>query len=156
MPGWTLDLVSGYGKLVLKVSANTSPVPPAFQETVFPNSFCGEILDVVKGGLVGHVCHLFTETATLCLDVDNENNETAAALLFSLLDILHGMLTYTSGVVRLALQAQKSGSGGNIQAAEDLLLLSRPLTDLVSLLIPLVRARTRSCVCLSAFLVWGE
>nr|XP_031542640.1 serine/threonine-protein kinase ULK4 isoform X1 [Vicugna pacos]XP_031542641.1 serine/threonine-protein kinase ULK4 isoform X1 [Vicugna pacos]XP_031542642.1 serine/threonine-protein kinase ULK4 isoform X1 [Vicugna pacos] len=90
-------------------------------------------------GLVGHVCHLFTETATLCLDVDNENNnETAAALLFSLLDILHGMLTYTSGVVRLALQAQKSGSGGNIQAAEDLLLLSRPLTDLVSLLIPLL------------------
>lgn len=58
-------------------------------------------------GLVRHVCDLFTETATLCLDVDNKNNnETAAALLFSLLDILHGMLTYTSSVVRLALQVQ--------------------------------------------------
>ncbi|XP_036886446.1 serine/threonine-protein kinase ULK4 isoform X2 [Sturnira hondurensis] len=56
-------------------------------------------------GLVHHVCHLFTETATLCLDVDNKNNnETAGALLCSLLDILHCMLTYTSGVVRLALQ----------------------------------------------------
>ncbi|XP_058411633.1 serine/threonine-protein kinase ULK4 isoform X5 [Diceros bicornis minor] len=90
-------------------------------------------------GLVRHVCNLFTETATLCLDVDNKNNnETAAALLFSLLDILHGMLTYTSSIVRLALQAQKSGSGGDTQAAEDLLLLSKPLTDLISLLIPLL------------------
>lgn len=92
-------------------------------------------------GLVHHVCNLFTEMATLCLDVDNKNNnETAAALLCSLLDVLHGMLTYTSGVVRLALQAQKSGSGGDTQAAEDLLLLSKPLTDLVSLLIPLLPA----------------
>ncbi|XP_075412124.1 serine/threonine-protein kinase ULK4 isoform X2 [Tenrec ecaudatus] len=90
-------------------------------------------------GLVGHVCNLLTETATLCLDVDNKsNNETAAALLFSLLDILHGMLTYTSSLVRQALQAQKSGSGGDTQAAEDLLLLSKPLTKLVSLLIPLL------------------
>ncbi|XP_023371700.1 serine/threonine-protein kinase ULK4 [Otolemur garnettii] len=90
-------------------------------------------------GLVSHVCNLFTETATLCLDMDNKNNsELAAALLFSLLDILHGMLTYTSGVVRLALQAQKSGSGGGTQAAEELLLLSKPLTDLISLLILLL------------------
>ncbi|XP_016018769.2 serine/threonine-protein kinase ULK4 isoform X3 [Rousettus aegyptiacus] len=90
-------------------------------------------------GLVRHVCNLFTETVTLCLDADNRNsNETAAALLCSLLDILHGMLTYTSSVVRLALQAQKSGSGGDTQAAEDLLLLSKPLTDLISLLIPLL------------------
>ncbi|XP_064445576.1 serine/threonine-protein kinase ULK4 isoform X4 [Mirounga angustirostris] len=90
-------------------------------------------------GLVRHVCDLFTETATLCLDMDNKNNnEMAATLLFSLLDILHGMLTYTSSVVRLALQAQKSGSGGDTQAAEDLLLLSKPLTDLISLLIPLL------------------
>nr|XP_054406379.1 serine/threonine-protein kinase ULK4 isoform X3 [Pongo abelii] len=56
-------------------------------------------------GLVSHICNLLTETATLCLDVDNKNNnEMAAALLFSLLDILHSMLTYTSGIVRLALQ----------------------------------------------------
>uniref|UniRef100_A0A2K6TCK0 Unc-51 like kinase 4 n=1 Tax=Saimiri boliviensis boliviensis TaxID=39432 RepID=A0A2K6TCK0_SAIBB len=90
-------------------------------------------------GLVGHICNLLTETATLCLDVDNRNDkEMSAALLCSLLEILHGMLTYTSGIVRLALQAQKSGSGQDTQAAEDLLLLSKPLTDLVSLLIPLL------------------
>ncbi|XP_027630335.1 serine/threonine-protein kinase ULK4 isoform X2 [Tupaia chinensis] len=90
-------------------------------------------------GLVSHICNLFTETATLCLDPHNKNNnEMAAALLFSLLDILHSMLTYTSSIVRLALQAQKSGSGGDTQAAEDLLLLSKPLTDLISLLIPLL------------------
>jgi hypothetical protein len=58
-------------------------------------------------GLVSHVCNLFTETATLCLDRSNKNNkEMAATLLFSLLDILHGMLTYTSSVVRLALQVE--------------------------------------------------
>ncbi|XP_006893129.1 PREDICTED: serine/threonine-protein kinase ULK4 [Elephantulus edwardii] len=90
-------------------------------------------------GLVSHVCSLLTETATLCLDVDSQSNiETASALMCSLLEILLGMLTYTSGVVRLALQAQKTGSGGVVEAAEDLLLLSRPLTDLVSLLIPLL------------------
>lgn len=56
-------------------------------------------------GLVRHVCTLFTETVTLYLDVDSKtDNETAAALLFSLLDVLHSMLTYTSGIVRLALQ----------------------------------------------------
>ncbi|XP_017396450.1 serine/threonine-protein kinase ULK4 isoform X7 [Cebus imitator] len=34
--------------------------------------------------------------------------------------------------------AQKSGSGKDTQAAEDLLLLSKPLTDLISLLVPLL------------------
>ncbi|XP_049997430.1 serine/threonine-protein kinase ULK4 isoform X2 [Alexandromys fortis] len=92
-----------------------------------------------KQGLVGHVCNMFTVTATLCLDGDNKNSiEPAATLLASLLDILLGMLTHTSRVVRQALQAQKSGSRGDTQAAEDLLLLSKPLTDLISLLIPLL------------------
>ncbi|XP_063559783.1 serine/threonine-protein kinase ULK4 isoform X6 [Gorilla gorilla gorilla] len=95
-------------------------------------------------GLVSHICNLLTETATLCLDVDyKNNNEMAATLLFSLLDILHSMLTYTSGIVRLALQAQKSGSGEDTQAAEDLLLLNRPLTDLISLLIPLITSNEK-------------
>ncbi|XP_013015637.2 serine/threonine-protein kinase ULK4 isoform X2 [Cavia porcellus] len=90
-------------------------------------------------GLVHHVCNLFTAAATLCLDADSKHStEVAATLLFSLLDILHGMLTYMSGVVRLALQAQKFGSGGDTQAAEDLLLLGKPLAALTSLLIPLL------------------
>ncbi|KAH0502640.1 Serine/threonine-protein kinase ULK4 [Microtus ochrogaster] len=92
-----------------------------------------------KQGLVGHVCNMFTVTATLCLDWGNKNSiEPAATLLASLLDILLGMLTHTSRVVRQALQAQKSGSRGDTQAAEDLLLLSKPLTNLISLLIPLL------------------
>lgn len=58
-------------------------------------------------GLVGHVCNMFTETATLCLDRDNKTNtEPAATLLASLLDILLGMLTYTSRIVRQALQVR--------------------------------------------------
>ena len=68
-------------------------------------AFMRHVLPFLPSGLVRHVCDLFTETATLCLDVDNKNHsETAATLLFSLLDILHGMLTYTACVVRLALQ----------------------------------------------------
>ncbi|XP_055457528.1 serine/threonine-protein kinase ULK4 [Psammomys obesus] len=115
-------------------------------------------------GLVGHVCNMFMETASLYLDEDNKNNtEPAATLLASLLDILQAMLTYTSGVVRQALQAQKSGSRADTQAAEDLLLLSRPLTDLISLLIPLlpsedpeIAAASATCLSVLVQLYGGE
>lgn len=53
---------------------------------------------------------MFTETATLCLDSDNKNNtEPATMLLTSLLDILLGMLTHTSSIVRQALQVSPPG-----------------------------------------------
>ncbi|KAM5291977.1 serine/threonine-protein kinase ULK4 [Ctenodactylus gundi] len=115
-------------------------------------------------GLVSHVCNLFTATATLCLGANNKHNkEITATLLFSLLDILLGMLTYTAGVVRLALQAQKSGSGGDTQAAEDLLLLGKPLTDLGRLLIPLLSSEdpevfevSSKCLSILAQLYGGE
>uniref|UniRef100_A0A7N4Q0Z5 Unc-51 like kinase 4 n=1 Tax=Sarcophilus harrisii TaxID=9305 RepID=A0A7N4Q0Z5_SARHA len=91
-------------------------------------------------GLVRHIRNLLIETSALYLDMDNKNNiKTANALLFSLLDILHYMLIYTSNVVRMALQAQKNATGEHTQAAEDLLLINKPLTDLTSLLIQLVR-----------------
>ncbi|XP_027728282.1 serine/threonine-protein kinase ULK4 isoform X2 [Vombatus ursinus] len=90
-------------------------------------------------GLVRHICSLLIETSALYLDMDNKNNiKTANALLFSLLDILQCMLIHTSTVVRRTLQAQKNGAGGDIQAAEDLLLVNKPLTDLISLLIQLL------------------
>ncbi|XP_054848125.1 serine/threonine-protein kinase ULK4 [Eublepharis macularius] len=90
-------------------------------------------------GLVHHVCNLLIETATLCLDVDDKSNiKTANALLISLLDILHHMLIYTTNIIRLALKAQKSGTGGDTQAAEDLLVTNKPLTNLISLLIQLL------------------
>ncbi|XP_048367754.1 serine/threonine-protein kinase ULK4 isoform X2 [Sphaerodactylus townsendi] len=90
-------------------------------------------------GLVHHVCNLLIETATLCLDVDDKSNiKTANALLLSLLDILHHMLIYTANIIRLTLQAQKSGTGGDTQTAEDLLIINKPLTVLISLLIQLL------------------
>uniref|UniRef100_A0A8D2IZ16 Unc-51 like kinase 4 n=1 Tax=Varanus komodoensis TaxID=61221 RepID=A0A8D2IZ16_VARKO len=93
-------------------------------------------------GLVHHICNLLIETAALCLDADDKSNiKTANALLLSLLDILHHMLLYTANIVRLTLQVQsKSGTGGETQTAEDLLLINKPITDLISILIQLVRA----------------
>ncbi|KAF7247692.1 Serine/threonine-protein kinase ULK4, partial [Varanus komodoensis] len=90
-------------------------------------------------GLVHHICNLLIETAALCLDADDKSNiKTANALLLSLLDILHHMLLYTANIVRLTLQAQKSGTGGETQTAEDLLLINKPITDLISILIQLL------------------
>ncbi|XP_068944427.1 serine/threonine-protein kinase ULK4 isoform X2 [Petaurus breviceps papuanus] len=90
-------------------------------------------------GLVRHICSLLIETSALYLDMNHKNNiKTANALLFSLLDILHCMLIHTSTIVRMTLQAQKNGTGGDTQAAEDLLLVNKPLTDLISLLIQLL------------------
>ncbi|CAM5092517.1 unnamed protein product [Eretmochelys imbricata] len=90
-------------------------------------------------GLVHHICNLLIETSALYLEVDDKSNiKTANGLLLSLLDILHCMLIYTANIIRLTLQAQKSGTGGDTQAAEDLLLINKPLTDLISLLIQLL------------------
>ncbi|XP_061443577.1 serine/threonine-protein kinase ULK4 isoform X2 [Rhineura floridana] len=90
-------------------------------------------------GLVHHICNLLIETATLCLNADDKRNtKTTNVLLLSLLDTLHHMLIYTANIVRLTLQAQKSGTGGDTQTAEDLLLINKPLTDLISLLIQLL------------------
>ncbi|XP_060637751.2 serine/threonine-protein kinase ULK4 [Anolis sagrei] len=90
-------------------------------------------------GLVHHICNLLIEAAALCLDADDKSNiKMANAFLLSLLDILHHMLIHTANIVRLTLQAQKSGTGGDTQTAEDLLLINKPLTDLISLLIQLL------------------
>nr|XP_025949846.1 serine/threonine-protein kinase ULK4 [Dromaius novaehollandiae] len=90
-------------------------------------------------GLAHHICNLLIETVALYLEADDKSStKTANALLLSLLDILHCMLMYTANIVRLTLQAQKSGIGGDTEAAEDLLLINKPLTDLISLLIQLL------------------
>ncbi|KAM8967043.1 serine/threonine-protein kinase ULK4 [Pelodytes ibericus] len=90
-------------------------------------------------GLVHHVSNMIVETAALYLEVEDKSRlKTANAQLLLLLDILHCMLKYTSGVVRVVIQAQKSGQAGDTQMAEDLLLLNKPLTDLISLLIQLL------------------
>ncbi|XP_005519217.2 PREDICTED: serine/threonine-protein kinase ULK4 [Pseudopodoces humilis] len=90
-------------------------------------------------GLVHHVCNLLIEAMALFLEADDKRStKTANVLLLSLLDILQCMLTYTANIVRQTLQAQKSGAGGDTQAAEDLLLINKPLTELISRLIQLL------------------
>ncbi|XP_026699377.1 serine/threonine-protein kinase ULK4 isoform X1 [Athene cunicularia] len=90
-------------------------------------------------GLTHHICDLLIETVSLYLEEDDKSNtKTANALLLSLLDILRYMLMYTAGIVRQTLQAKKSGTGGDTQAAEDVLLINKPLMDLISLLIQLL------------------
>ncbi|XP_056341462.1 serine/threonine-protein kinase ULK4 [Oenanthe melanoleuca] len=90
-------------------------------------------------GLAHHVCNLLTEAVALYLEADDKRStKTVNVLLLSLLDILQYMLTYTANIVRQTLQAQRSGAGGDTQAAEDLLLINKPLIDLISRLIQLL------------------
>ncbi|XP_056376575.1 serine/threonine-protein kinase ULK4 isoform X4 [Hyla sarda] len=89
-------------------------------------------------GLVHHVSNLIVETAALYLDDDKSRLKAANAQLLSLLEVLHCILKYTSGVVRVVIQAQKSGQSGATHTAEDLLIMNKPLTDLVSLLVQLL------------------
>ncbi|CAN2389655.1 regulation of protein kinase C signaling [Pristimantis euphronides] len=89
-------------------------------------------------GLVHHVSNLMVETAALYLDDDKSRLKAANAQLLSLLDVLHCILKYTSGVVRVVIQAQKTGQGGDTQTAEELLIVNKPLTDLISLLVQLL------------------
>uniref|UniRef100_A0A8D2MP35 Unc-51 like kinase 4 n=1 Tax=Zonotrichia albicollis TaxID=44394 RepID=A0A8D2MP35_ZONAL len=97
------------------------------------------MIPLFQEGLTHHICNLLTEAVALYLEADDKRNtKTANVLLGSLLDILQYMLTYTANIVRQTLQAQKSGAGGDTQAAEDLLLINKPLTDLISLLIQLL------------------
>ncbi|XP_077125183.1 serine/threonine-protein kinase ULK4 [Ranitomeya variabilis] len=89
-------------------------------------------------GLVHHVSNLIVETAALYLDNDKSRLKTANAQLLSLLDVLHCLLKYTSGVVRVVIQAQKTGQDGDTHTAEELLIVNKPLTDLISLLVQLL------------------
>ncbi|XP_039592868.1 serine/threonine-protein kinase ULK4 [Polypterus senegalus] len=95
--------------------------------------------ELFKEGLVDHVCNIFIEASVLYLEGENKSNmKNGSSLLLPLLDIMHYLLKHTSAIVRLALQAQKSDAGGDTQDAEDLLLINKPLTDLISLLIQLL------------------
>ncbi|XP_009570076.2 serine/threonine-protein kinase ULK4 [Cuculus canorus] len=120
------------------ILGNTMQTAVALLSNIVANKSTNMML-LFEEGLAHHICNLLIETVALYFEaVDKSSTKTANALLLSLLDILHCMLTYTANVVRQALQAQKSGTGGDTQAAEDLLLINKPLTDLISLLIQLL------------------
>nr|XP_021154275.1 serine/threonine-protein kinase ULK4 isoform X2 [Columba livia] len=120
------------------ILGNTMQTAIALLNNMVANKSTNMML-LFEEGLVHHICNLLMETVALYLEADDKSHtKTANALLLSLLDILHCMLMYTANIVRQTLQAQKSGTGGDTQAAEDLLLINKPLTDLISLLIQLL------------------
>uniref|UniRef100_A0A8B9GJW8 Unc-51 like kinase 4 n=1 Tax=Amazona collaria TaxID=241587 RepID=A0A8B9GJW8_9PSIT len=120
------------------VLGNTMQTVIALLNNMVANKSTNMML-LFEEGLVHHICSLLTETVALYLEGDDKSStKTANAPLLSLLDILRCMLMYTTNVVRQALRAQKSGRGGDTQAAEELLLINKPLTDLISLLIQLL------------------
>ncbi|KAB5586804.1 hypothetical protein PHYPO_G00005730 [Pangasianodon hypophthalmus] len=87
-------------------------------------------------GIMELVCGVFTEAAALYVEKEERCGvKSCYALLLSLLDIIHCLLKHLSAVVRLALQ---SDSDGDSEAAEELLLINKPLTDLSSLLIQML------------------
>ncbi|XP_042744966.1 serine/threonine-protein kinase ULK4 isoform X1 [Lagopus leucura] len=120
------------------ILGNTVQTAVALLNNVVANKSTN-MMSLFAEGLAPHICNLLIETVALYLEADDKSStKTANALLLSLLDILHCMLMYTTNIVRQTLQAQKSGTGGDTQAAEDLLLINKPLTDLISLLIQLL------------------
>ncbi|KAG8572692.1 hypothetical protein GDO81_012133 [Engystomops pustulosus] len=114
-------------------------------------------------GLVHHVSNLIVETTALYLDDDKIRLKAANAQLLSLLDVLHCILKYTSGVVRVVIQAQKTGQGSDTHKAEELLIVNKPLTDLISLLVqllpsedPEIYENSSQCLSLMVQLYGGE
>uniref|UniRef100_A0A8K9URC4 Unc-51 like kinase 4 n=1 Tax=Oncorhynchus mykiss TaxID=8022 RepID=A0A8K9URC4_ONCMY len=113
-------------------------------------------------GLVEVVCSVFSEAAVLYVEREERpGRKNSHDLLLSLLDTLHNVLTSTSRVVRIALQV--SESQGETQAAEDLLLINKPLTQLTSLLIQMlpcedveVYEETSQCLSLLMQLYGGD
>ncbi|XP_029601087.1 serine/threonine-protein kinase ULK4 [Salmo trutta] len=113
-------------------------------------------------GLVEVVCSVFSEAAVLYVEREERpGRKSSHDLLLSLLDTLHNVLTSTSRVVRIALQGAESQ--GETQAAEDLLLINKPLTQLTSLLIQMlpcedveVYEETSQCLSLLMQLYGGD
>ncbi|XP_072572821.1 serine/threonine-protein kinase ULK4 isoform X2 [Paramormyrops kingsleyae] len=92
--------------------------------------------------LVDIICSVLFKAAALYSEGEDQALvKRAHSLLLPALDVLHNVLRSTSAVVRQALQAQRLESRGEVQTAEDLLLLNKPLAELSSLLIQLLPGR---------------
>ncbi|XP_017555906.1 serine/threonine-protein kinase ULK4 [Pygocentrus nattereri] len=112
-------------------------------------------------GIIELVCGVFVEAAVLDIEKEERSGvKSCSSLLLSLLDIIYCLLKHLSSVVRLALQ---SGSNGDTEAAEELLLVNKPLTSLNSHLIQMlpcgdgeVYEEASQCVSLLAQLYGGD
>ncbi|XP_077063858.1 serine/threonine-protein kinase ULK4 isoform X5 [Siphateles boraxobius] len=88
-------------------------------------------------GVIEVVSNVFVEVSGVYLEREMHSGmKSCSSLLLCLLDIIHCLLKNLSAVVRLALQ--RSDSNENTEAAEELLLINKPLTDLNNLLIQLL------------------
>ncbi|RXN05978.1 serine threonine- kinase ULK4 [Labeo rohita] len=113
-------------------------------------------------GVIEVVCNIFVEVSGVYLEREMHSGlKSCSSLLLCLLDIIHCLLKNLSSVVRLALQ--RSDSNEDTEAAEELLLINKPLTDLNNLLIQLlacndseVYEEASHCVSLLAQLYGGE
>nr|XP_009290329.1 serine/threonine-protein kinase ULK4 [Danio rerio] len=113
-------------------------------------------------GVIEVVCNVFVEVSGVYLEREMQSGlKSCSSLLVSLLDIIHILLKNLSSVVRMALQ--RSDSNEDAEAAEELLLINKPLTDLNNLLIQLltcddseVYEEASHCVSLLAQLYGGE
>eukprot|EP00058_Branchiostoma_floridae_P012973 XP_002598461.1 hypothetical protein BRAFLDRAFT_230861 [Branchiostoma floridae] len=89
-------------------------------------------------GLVDQLIAMLLEVTSQCMESEEKGDVKAPiASLLSLLDTLHCLLKYITNLIRLALQVSKTGE--QTQAAEKLLVVNKPLVDLTSLLIQLVK-----------------
>ncbi|KAJ8290787.1 hypothetical protein GJAV_G00017560 [Gymnothorax javanicus] len=86
-------------------------------------------------GLVELLQSVLMHVGPQCLTGEEQAGLKGSAVLLSLLEILHTVLRSTSMVVRQALQSEREE---DTHAAESLLLLNRPLTGLISLLIDML------------------
>ncbi|XP_064201657.1 serine/threonine-protein kinase ULK4 isoform X1 [Anguilla rostrata] len=86
-------------------------------------------------GLVEFLHTVLMDVGALYLAGEEQTGLKGGSVLLSLLEILHTVLRSTSTVVRQALQSER---GEDSQKAEGLLLLNKPLTDLISLLIQML------------------
>ncbi|KAK1795135.1 hypothetical protein P4O66_010317 [Electrophorus voltai] len=112
-------------------------------------------------GIIELVCGVFVEAAVLYIEKEERSGvKSCSSLLLSILDVIHCLLKHLSAVVRLALQ---SDGDGDTEAAEELLLVNKPLTDLNNLLIQMlpcgddeVYEEASQCVSLLAQLYGGD
>ncbi|XP_051999289.1 serine/threonine-protein kinase ULK4 [Xyrauchen texanus] len=113
-------------------------------------------------GVIEVVCNVLVEVSGLYLEKEQQSGpKSCYSLLLCLLDIIHCLLKHLSSVVRLALQ--RSDSNEDTAAAEKLLLINKPLTDLNNLLIQLLTCNDNEvyeeashCVSLLAQMYGGE
>ncbi|XP_030639115.1 serine/threonine-protein kinase ULK4 [Chanos chanos] len=113
-------------------------------------------------GVVEVVRGILMEAAMLYLEKEEHSGvKASSSLLLSVLDILHSLLKSLSAVVRQALQ--RSDTAGETEAAEELLLINKPLTDLNNILIQMlpygdveVYEEASQCLSLLAQLYGGD